>query len=50
MGTRHRGYGVSNKQDRAKADKAQGEEYRNLEFFLSHMNNGIEYNGPSARK
>lgn len=50
LGTLHRRFGGCNKQVRAKAFKAQGKEYRNLEYFLSYMSNGIEYNGPSARK
>ena len=50
LGTLHRRFDGCNKQVRAKPFKAQGEEYRNLEFFLTHMSNGIEYNGPSARK
>ncbi len=50
LGTLHRRFTGCNKQVRAKPFKAQGREYRNLEFFLSHMNNGIEFNGPSARK
>lgn len=50
LGTLHRRYGGCNKQVRAKPFKAQGKEYRNLEYFLTHMSNGIEYNGPSARK
>ena len=50
MGTLHRRFTGCNKQVRAKAFKAQGEEYRNLEYFLTHMSNGMEYNGPSARK
>jgi sulfur-oxidizing protein SoxA len=50
LGTLHRRFDGCNKQVRAKPFKAQGPEYRNLEFFLSHMNNGIEFNGPSARK
>jgi sulfur-oxidizing protein SoxA len=50
LGTLHRRFGGCNGQVRAKAFEAQGEEYRNLEYFLSHMNNGIEFNGPSARK
>ena len=29
---------------------AQGEEYRNLEYFLTYMSNGMEVNGPGARK
>ena len=50
LGTLHRRFDGCNKQVRAKPFKAQGKEYRNLEYFLSHMSNGIEYNGPSARK
>lgn len=50
LGTLHRRFGGCNRQVRAKAFKAQGKEYRNLEYFLSYMSNGIEYNGPSARK
>ena len=50
MGTLHRRFGGCNGQVRAKGFPAQGEEYRNLEFFLTYMSNGQEYNGPSARK
>lgn len=50
LGTLHRRFGGCNKQVRAKPFKAQGKEYRNLEYFLTHLSNGIEYNGPSARK
>ena len=50
MGTLHRRFGGCNQQVRAKGFKAQGEEYRNLEYFLTYMSNGLEYNGPSARK
>ena len=50
MGTLHRRFTGCNKQVRAKPFKAQGEEYRNLEFFLTYMSNGLELNGPSARK
>ena len=35
---------------RAKPFELQSEEYRNLEFFLSYMANGLEINGPGARK
>tara|TARA_Y100001970_G_scaffold214274_1_gene262024 strand:- start:1655 stop:2485 length:831 start_codon:yes stop_codon:yes gene_type:complete len=35
---------------RAKPFKAQGEEYRNLEYFISYMSNGLEINGPGSRK
>ena len=50
LGTLHRRFGGCNKQVRAKPFKPQSEQYRNLEYFLTHMSNGIEYNGPSARK
>lgn len=50
LGTLHRRFDGCNKQVRAKPFKAQGDEYRNLEYFLTHMSNGLEFNGPSARK
>lgn len=50
MGTLHRRFSGCNKQVRAKPFKAQGEEYRNLEYFLTYMQNGLPLNGPGARK
>lgn len=50
MGTLHRRFGGCMKQMRAKPYKAQKSEFRNLEYFLTHMSNEIELNGPSARK
>jgi len=50
MGTLHRRFTGCNKQVRAKPFEAQGEEYRNLEYFLTAVSNGLEFNGPSARK
>ncbi len=50
VGTLHRRYTGCNKQVRAKPFKAQGEEYRNLEYFHTSMSNGIKLNGPSSRK
>ncbi|TNF98794.1 MAG: sulfur oxidation c-type cytochrome SoxA [Gammaproteobacteria bacterium] len=50
MGTMHRRYGGCNKQVRAKPFKAQSDEYRNLEYFHTYMSNGLEVNGPGARK
>ncbi|MBF0263940.1 MAG: sulfur oxidation c-type cytochrome SoxA [Gammaproteobacteria bacterium] len=50
VGTLHRRFTGCNKQVRAKAFKAHGPEYRNLEYFLTAMSNGLEWNGPSARK
>jgi len=49
MGTLHRRFVGCNKQVRAKPFKPQSEEYRNLEYFLTHMSNGIVLNGPGAR-
>jgi sulfur-oxidizing protein SoxA len=50
LGTLHRRFSGCNKQVRAKDFKAQGEEYRNLEYFMTYMSNGLEHNGPGARK
>lgn len=50
MGTLHRRFSGCNKQVRAKPFPAQGEEYRNLEYFLTYMNNGLPLNGPGSRK
>jgi sulfur-oxidizing protein SoxA len=50
LGTLHRRFAGCNKQVRAKPFPAQSEEYRNLEYFLTHMSNDIPLNGPSARK
>lgn len=50
LGTLHRRYGGCNKQVRAKPFPAQSEEYRNLEYFHTYMSNGLEVNGPGARK
>ena len=50
VGTLHRRFSGCNKQVRAKPFKAQGEQYRNLEYFLTYMSNGLDLNGPGARK
>ena len=50
LGTLHRRYGGCNKQVRAKPYKSQSTEYKTLEYFHSYMSNGMEVNGPSARK
>ena len=50
MGTLHRRYKGCNEQVRAKAFPLQGEEYRNLEYFMAFMDSGLEINGPGARK
>lgn len=35
---------------RAKPYKRYGEEYRNLEYFLAYIDNGLEITGPAVRK
>lgn len=50
VGTLHRRFTGCNKNIRAKPMQAQGPEYRNLEYFLSYLSNGLELNGPGARK
>jgi sulfur-oxidizing protein SoxA len=50
LGTLHRRYGGCNSQVRAKPFKAQSAEYRALEYFHTYMSNGLEVNGPGARK
>ena len=35
---------------RAKPYKAQKDKYRNLEYFITYMSNGLEINGPGSRK
>jgi sulfur-oxidizing protein SoxA len=50
LGTLHRRYAGCNEQVRAKAFSAQSPEYRALEFFHTYMSNGLEVNGPGARK
>lgn len=50
LGTLYRRFGGCMKQMRAKPYKAHSKDLRDLEYFLTHMSNGIEYNGPSARK
>jgi sulfur-oxidizing protein SoxA len=49
MGSLHRRYKGCNKQVRAKPFDFQSETYRNLEFFHTHMSNGIPINGPGTR-
>ena len=50
MGTLHRRFGGCNRQVRAASFKSQSQVYRELEYFLTYMSNGLEFNGPSARK
>lgn len=50
LGTIQRRYGGCNEQVRAKAFKAQSDEYKALEYFETYMSNGISVNAPSTRK
>ena len=50
LGTLHRRYGGCNNNIRAKPFKAQSDEYKALEFYEAILSNGIELNGPGARK
>ncbi len=50
LGTLHWRFQGCNKQVRAKPFKPQSEEYRDLEYFLAYMSNGIKLNGPAARQ
>ena len=50
MGTLNRRFVGCNKQVRAKPFPAQSEEYRNLEYFLTYMSNGLHWNGPGMRR
>ncbi len=50
MGTLTRRFKGCNEQVRAEGFDPLGEEYRNLEFFLTYMSNGLPLNGPGARK
>ena len=50
LGPLHKRYIGCNKQVRAAPLPAQSEMYRNLEYFHTHMNNGLSINGPSVRR
>ncbi|KOR31394.1 sulfur oxidation protein [Achromatium sp. WMS2] len=50
MGTLHRRFTGCNEQLKARPFDPQSEQYRNLEYFLTIMNNGLSFNGPSSRK
>jgi sulfur-oxidizing protein SoxA len=50
MGSLHRRYTECNKQTGAKPLAPQSREYRHLEFFHTFMSNGLEINGPGARR
>jgi sulfur-oxidizing protein SoxA len=49
MGTLDRRFGGCNRNVRAKPFKAQSETYRDLEYFLTYMSNGLPVAGPGSR-
>lgn len=50
IGTLHKRFMECNLQVRAKPYEPQSQEYRELEYFLSYMSNGMELNGPASRR
>jgi sulfur-oxidizing protein SoxA len=50
LGPLHKRYIGCNEQVRAVPFAAQSEAYRNLEYFHTHMNNGLSINGPAVRR
>ena len=50
IGTLHRRYSGCNNNIRATPLKAQGDEYKALEYFQVVMSKGLTWNGPGARK
>lgn len=50
IGTLHKRFKECNLQVRAEPYEAQSRQYRELEYFLSFMSNGMEMNGPATRR
>ena len=50
IGTLQKRFAECNVQVFAKPLEAQSIEYRNLEYFLTYMSNGMELNGPATRR
>ena len=50
IGGLHRRFQECNSQVGAEPMAMQSEAYRNLEYFLTFMSNGLEWNGPGTRK
>jgi sulfur-oxidizing protein SoxA len=50
VGSLHRRFQECNSQVGAEPFALQSDEYRNLEYFLSYLANGMEINGPATRK
>jgi len=50
MGTLHRRIFGCLAQVRAKPFRPQSKQYRNLEYFMTYISNGLQLNGPASRK
>ena len=50
IGTLHKRFMECNLQVRVKPYEPQSQVYRELEYFLSYMSNGMELNGPASRR
>jgi sulfur-oxidizing protein SoxA len=50
LGTLHARFGGCMKQVRARPMKPQGDEFRNMEYFMSYMSNGLPINAPGYRE
>lgn len=50
VGSLHKRFRECNEQVRARPFAAQSVEFRNLEYFLSYMSNGLAMNGPASRR
>ena len=50
VGSLHMRFQECNSQVGAEPFALQSEPYRNLEYFLSYLSNGLELNGPATRK
>jgi sulfur-oxidizing protein SoxA len=50
IGTLHKRFSECNEQVGARAFEPQSIEFRNLEYFLSYMSNGLQLNGPASRR
>ena len=50
VGPLHKRFMECNSQVKAQPFAAQSAAYRNLEYFLTYMSNGMELNGPASRK
>jgi len=50
IGSLHKRFSECNVQVRARPFEAQSLEFRNLEYFLTYLSNGLQLNGPGSRR